>query len=97
VRADYLAQLMPALARCATPSKHANALQHIMGYFKERLGAAEKADLLDVIAQYRLGRIPLVAPVTLLRHLVRRFDEPYLNGQFYLEPAPAELMLRNHV
>jgi uncharacterized protein YbgA (DUF1722 family)/uncharacterized protein YbbK (DUF523 family) len=97
VRADYLARLMPALALHATPAKHANVLQHAMGYFKDRLGASEKADLLGLIDACRLGLVPLIAPVSVLRHLVVRFDEPYLKGQLYLDPAPAELMLRNHV
>lgn len=97
VRADYLEQLMPALALHATPAKQTNVLQHIMGYFKEKIDSVEKRDLLEVIESYRLGLIPLIAPVTLLRHLVRRFDDPYLKGQVYLDPAPAELMLRNHV
>jgi len=97
VRADYLARLMPTLALLATPAKQTNVLQHAMGYFKERLGAAEKADLLALIDAYRLGQVPLIAPVAVLRHLVARFDEPYLRAQVYLDPAPAELMLLNHV
>jgi uncharacterized protein YbgA (DUF1722 family) len=97
VRADYLERLMPALVLLATPAKQTNVLQHAMGYFKQRLGTAEKTDLLALIDAYRLGQVPLIAPVAVLRHLVARFDEPYLRGQYYLDPAPAELMLRNHV
>ncbi len=97
VRAEYLATLMPTLALLATPAKQTNVLQHIMGYFKKSLGAAEKADAAEVIESYRLGRLPLIAPVVLLRHLVRRFDDPYLKGQVYLDPASLELLLRTHL
>ncbi|NTU41817.1 MAG: YbgA family protein, partial [Nitrospirales bacterium] len=43
------------------------------------------------------GLVPLIVPVTMLRHYVRKYDEPYLHSQHYLNPHPAELMLRNHV
>jgi uncharacterized protein YbgA (DUF1722 family) len=68
-----------------------------MGYLKKELSQTEKEELLEVIGQYHSGLIPLVVPVVLLRHYVRRFKEPYLAGQHYLNPHPAELMLRNHV
>ena len=97
VKTDYLSRLMPALALHATPAKHANVLQHAMGYLKDRLGPAEKGDLPELIEACRVGQVPLIAPVSVIRHLVVRFDESYLRGQYYLDPAPAELMLRNHV
>jgi uncharacterized protein YbgA (DUF1722 family) len=97
VRAEYLAGLMRALALPATVRKHTNVLQHIMGYFKRQLTADEKAELLAVIGAYHAGQVPLVVPVTLLNHYVRKYDHPYLREQVYLAPCPAELMLRNHV
>jgi hypothetical protein len=45
----------------------------------------------------RKGLIPLIVPVTLFNHFVRKYQEPYLRRQFYLNPHPLELMLRNHV
>jgi uncharacterized protein YbgA (DUF1722 family)/uncharacterized protein YbbK (DUF523 family) len=96
VRAEYLAQLMPALALQATIRKHTNVLDHIMGYFKRQIGADEKVELVEVIAAYHAGLVPLVVPVTLLRHYVRKYDQAYLRNQAYLDPHPAELMLRNH-
>jgi len=71
-------------------------LQHIMGYFKRDLTADEKQELLEVIGAYRAGLVPLIVPITLLNHYVRRFEEPYLSGQLYLHPHPLELKLRNH-
>jgi len=51
----------------------------------------------DIIADYRRGVVPLVVPLTLLRHHVRRQGVSYLAAQVYLDPHPKELMLRNHV
>jgi uncharacterized protein YbgA (DUF1722 family)/uncharacterized protein YbbK (DUF523 family) len=88
---------MRALQALATKGRNANVLQHMAGYFKDRLPPAEKAELQQAIADYRHGLVPLVVPLTLVRHLVRRLGAPYLEGQAYLEPHPKELMLRNHV
>jgi uncharacterized protein YbgA (DUF1722 family) len=68
-----------------------------MGYFKKDLNADEKRELLEVINDYKRGLIPLIVPVTLLGHYVRKYSQPYLKEQTYLNPHPAELMLRNHV
>jgi uncharacterized protein YbgA (DUF1722 family)/uncharacterized protein YbbK (DUF523 family) len=94
---DYVARLMPILRKPATRRGHANVLHHLQGYLKRKLDAADKAELRDVIEQYRSGRLPLVVPVTLLRHHFRRHPDPYVEQQVYLNPYPAELMLRNLV
>jgi uncharacterized protein YbgA (DUF1722 family)/uncharacterized protein YbbK (DUF523 family) len=96
LRQDYETLLMRALALPATPAKHANALQHIMGYFKKALSGDEKQELLEVIDNYRLGLVPLIVPVTLLVHYTRKYDVAYLKDQVYLNPHPLELKLRNH-
>ena len=88
---------MKALAVKATVRKHVNVLQHIIGHFKERLGAHEKSELLSVIGDYHHGLSPLVVPLTLIKHYVRIFDVSYIREQVYLNPHPKELMLRNHV
>ncbi|MFI5247536.1 MAG: YbgA family protein [Nitrospirales bacterium] len=93
----YGGLFMKALAVKATVRKHVNVLQHILGYFKERLGAQEKAELLGVIADYHNGLTPLVVPLTLIKHYVQIFDVSYIQDQVYLNPHPKELMLRNHV
>ena len=71
-------------------------LEHILGHFKTLLSRAEKSELLEIIGDFARGLIPLVVPVTLLRHHTRRHDLPYLLRQSYLDPHPRELMLRNH-
>ena len=93
----YLSGLMEGLSLLATPRKNANVLQHMAGYFKDRLSADEKQELQEVISAHRDGLVPLIVPVTLLKHFVRAYREPYLGRQVYLAPHPLELMLRNHV
>ncbi len=88
---------MEALAVKATVRKHVNVLQHILGYFKARLGVQEKTELLEVIGDYHRGLTPLIVPLTLIRHYVQLFDIAYIRDQVYLNPHPKELMLRNHV
>lgn len=96
LRDRYAAQFMGALRIAATPRRHLNVLQHIVGYFKKQLDDASRRELLSLIEDYGSGLVPLVVPITLVRHYVRRFDVAYLKGQVYLEPHPKELMLRNH-
>jgi uncharacterized protein YbgA (DUF1722 family)/uncharacterized protein YbbK (DUF523 family) len=88
---------MKALAVKATVRKHVNVLQHILGYFKDQLKSQEKAELLGVIHDYHRELIPLIVPLTLIKHYVQSFDVDYIRDQVYLNPHPKELMLRNHV
>ncbi len=81
----------------ATARKHTNVLQHILGYLKKGLEAQDRAELLSVIGDYHRGLVPLVVPVTLLKHHLARIPVPYIQNQVYLSPHPKELMLRNHV
>ncbi len=94
---QYQTILMEALQVKATPKKNANVLMHMMGYFKEQLSSDEKQELLEVIDHYRQEYIPLIVPTTLMNHYVRKYDQPYLRQQVYLNPHPLELQLRNHV
>lgn len=93
----YLAGLMEGLRLEATVKKQSNVLSHVMGYFKRQLSPDEKQELLEVLEAYARELVPLIVPVTLLNHYVRKFREAYLVGQWYLHPHPAELKLRNHV
>jgi uncharacterized protein YbgA (DUF1722 family)/uncharacterized protein YbbK (DUF523 family) len=97
VLARYGDEFMAALRVRATPARHANVLEHILGYFSKDLTAAERQEMAEVIADHRRGLVPLVVPVTLAKHHVRRLGVAYLQGQTYLDPHPKELMLRNHV
>lgn len=96
VTKDYQSLLMKAMRLRATASKHVNVLQHLLGYFKRQLSADEKQETLALIDLFRQGRVPLIVPVTLINHYVRKYHEPYLSRQYYLQPHPIELQLRNH-
>ena len=94
---SYRALLIKGLRLKTTVAKHVNVLQHVLGYFKKQLSADEKQEVLSVIDSYRARQIPLIVPVTLLNHFVRKYDQVYLQQQVYLNPHPLELKLRNHV
>ena len=94
---SYIARLMQALSKPATRKRHTNVLMHILGYLKRDLGAEIKQDLLEVLDSYRLGTVPLVVPVTMIRHYFRRYPDDYMARQYYLDPYPEELMLRNQL
>ena len=95
--AEYQSLLLEALRLKATPAKHGNVLQHIMGYFKKQLTPDAKQELLEIIASYRQRHVPLIVPITLINNYVRLYDQPYLKGQRYLHPHPLELQLRNYI
>ncbi len=95
-RLQYQELLMEALRLKTTRRKHTDVLMHCMGFLKKLLSADEKRELLEIIEQYRQGHLPLIVPITLLNHYVRKYDPAYLRGQYYLKPHPIELQLRNH-
>ncbi len=93
----YQRLLMEALSARPTVKKSADVLLHMMGHFKKVLTKDEKQELLEVITRYRKHLVPLVVPVTLIAHYVRKYRISYLERQVFLNPHPVELMLRNHV
>jgi uncharacterized protein YbgA (DUF1722 family)/uncharacterized protein YbbK (DUF523 family) len=93
----YGREFMEALAVHATAKKHSNVLEHMMGYFSKELSNDERKELPDLIGDFRRQLVPLIVPITLMRHYVKKYRVKYLQNQIYLEPSPKELMLRNHV
>ena len=93
----YGREFMDALSVHATAKKHTNVLQHMLGYFSQELSPAEREELLGIISDFHHQLVPLIVPITLIRHFVRKYGVHYLANQIYLEPSPKELMLRNHV
>ncbi|MGE8495877.1 MAG: YbgA family protein [Pseudomonas sp.] len=91
----YFSALMTALKRCATRGTHSNVLQHLSGYFKRSMSREDRQELQHLIGQYREGVIPLVVPLTLLKHHLRHHPDAYLARQVYLQPHPENLALRN--
>jgi uncharacterized protein YbgA (DUF1722 family) len=96
-REHYESGFMQALSQVATRGRNANVLQHAAGHVKKMLDSPSRGELAALIHDYREGLVPLIVPVTLIGHHVRRLDVDYLKGQVFLEPHPKELMLRNHV
>ncbi len=94
---EYSILFMQALAVKPTRRKHANVLYHIIGYFKQSIDSEDKLEMIDTFERYRLGFLPLIVPVTLIRHHLRRHPVEWVNEQIYLNPYPAELMLRNFI
>ena len=97
IAAAYLQLLMQAMRHLVNPGKHANVLMHIMGFVKDSMSAADKAELLDLIESHRLGMVPVIVPITLLNHFLKRYPNEYIAEQYFLQPHPRELMLRNSI
>jgi uncharacterized protein YbgA (DUF1722 family)/uncharacterized protein YbbK (DUF523 family) len=95
--AAYCAGLTEILRRPATRRGHTNVLHHLAGFVSDALDGEDRAELAETIERYRLGLVPLIVTLTLIRHHVRRQGAAYLQDQVYLEPHPHELMLLNHV
>jgi uncharacterized protein YbgA (DUF1722 family)/uncharacterized protein YbbK (DUF523 family) len=95
--AAYEKGFMAALAQRITVKKVTDVLMHMLGFLKDHLTRDEKAELLETLDAYRGAMVPLIVPLTLIKHYVRKYDVAYLARQVYLSPYPAELMLRNHV
>ena len=91
----YFSELMSALRQCATRGTHSNVLQHLCGYLKQGLSREERQEMHQLIGQYRDGIVPLVVPLTLLKHHFRRHPDDYVAQQVYLQPHPENLSLRN--
>ncbi|MBU0985343.1 MAG: DUF523 and DUF1722 domain-containing protein [candidate division Zixibacteria bacterium] len=96
-REQYCRLFMEGLAVRSTVPKNVNVLQHIVGFLKKDITAFEKADILKVIDEYHRELLPLVVPVTLINHYIRKHDVHWVKDQVYLNPHPKEMMLRNHV
>jgi len=94
---QYILQLMKILKKVATRNKHVNVLQHIQGYLKKELSIDDKAELCDIIDRYRRGEIPLIVPLTLLKHQFRKCPDPYIENSYYMSPYPEEMKLINQL
>jgi uncharacterized protein YbgA (DUF1722 family)/uncharacterized protein YbbK (DUF523 family) len=93
--AAYRELFCTAMAAKATRGRHANALQHAFSRAGKDLDRARRDDLLAHIEAYRRGQAPLSVPVALLAHHASSGTLPWLSGQTYLQPFPAELRLRH--
>jgi uncharacterized protein YbgA (DUF1722 family)/uncharacterized protein YbbK (DUF523 family) len=94
---QYILQLMKTLKKTASRKNHVNVLQHIQGYLKKELNADDKAELCELIEAYRRGEVPLIVPLTLLKHHFRKCPDPYIEESYYMTPYPQELKLINQL
>jgi uncharacterized protein YbgA (DUF1722 family) len=93
--AAYITALMTALKQRTTRKQHVDVLHHLIGFLRQPLDSLDRQELVETIEQYRQGLVPLIVPITLLKHHFRRHPDPYIERQYYLTPHPKELMLRN--
>ncbi|WP_305909583.1 DUF523 and DUF1722 domain-containing protein [Methylomarinum sp. Ch1-1] len=93
----YVSALMQCLRIVASRGNHVNVLQHIQGYLKKRLDDEDKRELIETIEKYRQGVLPLIVPVTLLRHHFRKQPDPFIDSSYYMSPHPEELALLNDI
>jgi uncharacterized protein YbgA (DUF1722 family) len=94
---NYGREFMDALSVHATAKKHSNVLERLMGYFSQEISRDECQESTDLIGDFPRQLVPLITPITLLRHHLKKYHVQYLQNQVYLEPSPKELMLRNYV
>ena len=93
----YFRALMMVLSKIASRKTHTNVLMHIQGYLKKKLSSAEKQELADIIDRYRTAELPLIVPITLLKHHFNNYPDPHIAKQAYLQPYPDALSLRNTI
>lgn len=93
----YISGLMRSLKKVASRANHVNVLQHIQGYLKNELSVDDKAELCELIERYRQGEIPLIVPITMLKHHFRKNPNTYIEESYYMSPYPQELKLTNEL
>lgn len=97
VATEYLQRMTKILKKPANRKNHTNVLKHIQGYLKRDLESDDRQEMAAVIEDYRLGRLPIIVPITLLRHHFRKCPNDYIDRSFYMRPHPSELMLQNQL
>lgn len=94
---EYLVRMMTCMKSRASRKRHTNVLMHVMGYLKKKINSDDKKELIEILDNYRLGKVPLIVPITLMKHHLRVYPDEYISSQYYMAPYPEELMLRNMV
>ena len=94
---DYFQEFMTALAKPANAKNHSNVLQHILGYLKQGVSSSARQSIDEVIHRYRQGEVPLIVPLTLLKHYIEQKGTEYIRMQYYLQPYPDDLGLANRI
>ena len=97
ISARYIFDLMSCLKKTANRGHHVNVLQHIQGFLKTKLDSEDKIELIETIERYRKGQLPLIVPITLLKHHFRKKPDPFISESYYMSPYPAQLTVLNEI
>ncbi len=97
IRDSYITELMQVIKKPASRKNHVNVLQHIQGYLKDNITAKDKAELAETIQLYYDEVVPLIVPITLLKHHFKHYPDAYIEDSFYLNPYPQLLTLMNYI
>lgn len=81
--AEYRQRLLHLLSHSPTVANHTNVLMHVQGYFRPYLTSTQRQALAQLIDQYRIGELPLSAPVAQITDYMIEFPNDYLAGQHY--------------
>ncbi len=93
-RDAYISRFMEVMALRPHRGQHVSVMQHIQGYLKRKIGREDKSELVTLFEAFRARQVPLITPITLLRHHLRNHPDSYLSQQHYLTPFPDALALR---
>lgn len=85
---EYSRLFMKALDSSATPDKHMDVLQVIMGMLIKHRRKQQVAKLEKVVDRFYIGKATLEAPLKLIRHYLKLYPNNYLEEQHYLDLTP---------
>lgn len=91
----YKVGFYQAIAQESTRANNYNIMQHIYGYFKDKISADEKLELLRAMDAFKSGVLPMTVIIKMLCFYSEKFNIGYLKKQVYLKIYPEELALRN--
>jgi len=91
---DYIGEIMQALEKMSTRPNNTNVLMHMQGYLKDYLPTEDKVELAQCILEYRKGILPILSPLTLLKHHFKHYPNDYIAKQSYLNPYPKQLAIQ---
>jgi len=91
IKEEYKMNFYKAFSKIINPKSNISVIQHIYGYFKEKLSPKEKKHFLNLIEEYKKGEIPLILLIEILRSFAYRFENEYILNQKYLNPFPSSI------
>jgi uncharacterized protein YbgA (DUF1722 family) len=90
---QYMTAAQKSLDVLTKPGPIAHAMERVLGRVSSKLTRSERQEMLDVIHEYRRGLLPRSAPLTLLKHLVRRCGMDNETNSRFISPTPLSLGL----